>query len=109
MNRDIPPPPVELQCAIARGWSDAEIERRTGASVAAISSARVWLDELIAEDGPPKLPEIVRRPKRRLVAECGTRSGYMRHRNNSEPTCQPCRKAEREYQASAHQRRKGAA
>ena len=31
----------------------------------------------------------------RKVAQCGTRSGYKRHRDNGEPTCQPCKDAQK--------------
>lgn len=31
----------------------------------------------------------------RKIAECGTRAGYGRHLNFKEPTCQPCRDAQK--------------
>ena len=45
---------------------------------------------------------------RRAVAECGTRAGYMRHRDRREPVCGPCRVAERAYQAVWRRRRREA-
>jgi hypothetical protein len=32
----------------------------------------------------------------RKVAECGTRAGYNRHLKLKEPTCQPCKDAQKE-------------
>ena len=31
----------------------------------------------------------------RKVAQCGTRAGYKRHLDNGEPTCQPCKDAQK--------------
>lgn len=42
------------------------------------------------------------RGPRRPVAECGTRAGYMRHRNKGEQACDPCRKANTDYTVARH-------
>lgn len=66
----IPVPPVSLQCAIAKGWSDDEIVRRLGVPQARVTAARVWLDELIAEDPPfvVNTPVCVDKPGDRKVS-----------------------------------------
>ena len=45
---------------------------------------------------------------RRAVAECGTRSGYMRHRKDHTAICQPCRAANAAYQRELKDRRRPA-
>lgn len=40
------------------------------------------------------------------VAACGTRAGFMRHRDRDETPCAACREAERAYQRERYQRRK---
>lgn len=42
------------------------------------------------------LRRLAGKPQR--IAECGTRSGYARHKNRSEEVCEPCVLAERLYQ-----------
>lgn len=44
-------------------------------------------------------------PKR---AECGTRSGYVRHRRYCEPVCGPCKTAQSTYDRARHQARRAA-
>lgn len=39
---------------------------------------------------------------RRRVAECGTRPGYVRHRNLGEEPCAPCREANADYIRTRH-------
>jgi hypothetical protein len=59
------------------------------------------------------------RPKRQPVGkpakvetasdiECGTTSGYYKHRRDKTPTCQPCRDAYNEYNAKRYPRRRPA-
>ena len=45
---------------------------------------------------------------RRPVAECGTRSGFGRHKNLCEPVCGPCAEAERLYQRERKRRDRAA-
>jgi WhiB family redox-sensing transcriptional regulator len=45
------------------------------------------------------------RPPRR-VAQCGTRSGYRRHRDNDERACAACKKANSEYTCKIERRRR---
>lgn len=53
-------------------------------------------------------PDLIRvsalrdRSGRRLVATCGTASGYQRHWRRGEPTCEECRAAVRESQLRAN-------
>lgn len=49
-------------------------------------------------DAKPKAAKPTPPFRRREVAECGTRAGFMRHRDRIEPACEPCRAAERAYQ-----------
>lgn len=44
-------------------------------------------------------------PNRR-AAECGTRSGYQRHRNHGEKPCEQCRQAQSDYDREYHLLRK---
>lgn len=45
----------------------------------------------------------------RPVPECGTPSGYRRHRHVGEPTCQPCREANALKQREVYKSKKGRA
>lgn len=47
------------------------------------------------------------RPKKQ-DAKCGTRAGLSRHRDRKEMICDPCREAERAYQAARWERRRAA-
>lgn len=42
----------------------------------------------------------------RNAAECGTESGYKRHRRNNEPACEPCQWASRQNTKFRHARRR---
>jgi hypothetical protein len=42
-------------------------------------------------------------------AQCGTRSGYSRHRKHGELPCQPCREAMSEYSRAYNLKKKGLA
>lgn len=39
---------------------------------------------------------VIRTTPNRAVAACGTRAGYNRHLKQGEPTCQPCKDAQKE-------------
>lgn len=48
-------------------------------------------------DAHKPLPEPKPQPRRPPIAACGTRSGYIRHRNTKETPCEECRAANAAY------------
>jgi hypothetical protein len=48
-------------------------------------------------------------PRQPSPAECGTESGYVRHRRAREPQCEPCRLSHNAANQARAQRRKQAA
>lgn len=64
-----------------KGWTDAQIGRSLGLTRNYVGTVRRSLG----------LAGQVR------TAECGTRSGYQRHRQHGEAVCDDCRQAQRDY------------
>lgn len=73
-----------------KGWNDTQIARSLGLTRSYVGIIR----RSLGLAGHVK------------VAECGTRSGFARHRARREQPCEPCRQAEREYDTAYKRQRR---
>lgn len=105
---------IPIECAIARGMTDAEIAAKLGEPLGDVIAVRAVMDAINAED-VVTVAELQTAARTEIPVEyddtpfdrysCGTHAAYVRHQTYSEPVDVYCRNAERKFQRERYERR----